>query len=210
MATSSHISVLFLDIGGVLLTNGWDHDMRQRAAHQFGLDYEEMNERHSMTFDTYERGLLSLDNYLKRVIFYRQRDFSPEEFKEFMFSRSQTLGDNIGFFRELAKVNKLRVAAISNEGRELTVHRIRRFHLTELIEFFISSCFVHYRKPDEGIYRLALDIAQVAPQEAVYVDDRTMFVEIAESLGIRSFYYQNLDETRRQLERIGLKVPNRK
>jgi putative hydrolase of the HAD superfamily len=210
MTTSSRIRVLFLDIGGVLLTNGWDHNMRQRAAQEFGLDYQEMNDRHSMTFDTYERGLLSLDNYLQRVVFYRQRSFSPEQFKEFMFSRSQAIDDNIEFFQILAKANNLRVAAISNEGRELTVHRIRTFGLTKLIEFFISSCFVHYRKPDEGIYRLALDIAQVSPQEAVYVDDRAMFVEIAQNLGIYSLYYQSQSETRRELERVGLKTPNGK
>lgn len=172
MERSNDISVLFLDIGGVLLTNGWDHHMRQRAAEEFGLDYEEMNDRHSMTFDTYERGLLSLDDYLNRVVFYEPRAFSPQQFRQYMFGRSEAISDNIAFFRRVAHANGLRVGAISNEGRELTVHRVRTFHLTELIDFFISSCFVHFRKPDEAIYRLALDIAQVPPQRTVYIGDR--------------------------------------
>ncbi len=208
MRKNSNISVLFLDIGGVLLTNGWDHNMRQKAADEFGLDYEEMNDRHSMTFDTYERGLLSLDDYLKRVVFYKQRSFTPEQFRQYMFDRSAELDHNISFFRELAMANGLRVGAISNEGRELTVHRIRTFKLSMLIEFFISSCFVHYRKPDEGIYQLALDIAQVPPEEAVYVDDRNMFVEIARNLGVHSIHHEGLKETTRALKQIGLEIPN--
>jgi len=123
-----------------------------------------------------------------------------------MFGRSEPLGDNIAFFQRLAQINHLRVGAISNEGRELTVHRIKTFGLTTLIEFFISSCFVHFRKPDTGIYRLALDIAQVAPEEAIYVDDRGMFVEIARGLGINSIHYQSLTETRQALEQAGLNV----
>jgi putative hydrolase of the HAD superfamily len=206
--SSCGISVLFLDIGGVLLTNGWDHKTRQQAARDFELDYEEMNDRHGMTFDAYERGLLSLNDYLKRVVFYQERSFTLEQFTEYMFSRSQPIDHNVTFFQRVTEVNGLKVGAISNEGRELTVHRIRTFGLTRLIEFFISSCFVHFRKPDEGIYRLALDIAQVPPERAAYVDDRAMFVEIARNLGIRSIHYRGLEETRRALERLGLEVPN--
>jgi len=201
------ISVLFLDIGGVLLSNGWDHAVRQRAALQFGLDYEDMNDRHSMIFDTYERGLLSLDDYLKQVVFYRQRSFTPEQFKEYMFGWSQALDDNVQYFRRVVELNDLTVGAISNEGRELTLHRIHAFGLNEFIKFFISSCFVHFRKPDEGIYKLALDIVQVPPNEVAYVDDRTMFVEIARDFGIHGIRYENQEETSSALQQIGLKVP---
>jgi putative hydrolase of the HAD superfamily len=209
MKNEPDISVMFLDIGGVLLTNGWDHHMRQQAAEEFGLDYEEMNDRHSMTFDTYERGLLSLDKYLDRVVFYEPRSFSPQQFKDYMFGRSRAIDDSIAFFREVARVNRLRVGAISNEGRELMVRRIDTFHLTELIDFFVSSCFVHFRKPDEEIYRLALDIAQVPPERALYIDDRAMFAEIAEGLGIRSIHHENLEQTRRAMEKAGLDLPVR-
>ncbi len=201
------ISVLFLDIGGVLLTNGWDRAMRRRAADAFDLDLEEMDERHHLTFDTYERGLLSLDDYLRRVVFHQPRPFSVEQFREFMFAQSQALGDNMGVFKRIAKAHGLRVGAITNEGRELSVFRIRKFHLYDLIEFFISSSFVHYRKPDEDIYRLALDIAQVPPERAVYVDDRQMFVEVAQGLGIHSIYHKDMNRTRKALEEMGLGLP---
>jgi len=204
---SLDIRVLFLDIGGVLLTNGWDRAMRQRAAEEFGLDLEEMNERHNLTFDTYERGLLSLDEYLGRVVFYRDRAFTPEQFKDYMFRQSQPIGDNIEVFRRVAGANRLRVGSINNEGRELAIHRICEFHLTELIEFFITSSFVHFRKPDADIFRLALDIAQVPPEGAVYVEDRPMFVEVARDLGIRSIHHENLEKTLRALAGVGLEVP---
>ena len=80
-----HGTTLFLDIGGVILSNGWDHQLREKAAKKFGLDFMEMNQRHALTFDTYEIGKITLDEYLNRVVFYVSRSFSHEDFKEFMF-----------------------------------------------------------------------------------------------------------------------------
>lgn len=204
---SPGISVLFLDIGGLILTNGWDRAMRRRAAEIFGLEFDEMNERHNLTFDTYERGLLSLDAYLQRVVFYQDRPFTPEQFKSFMFEQSQPLGDNLRLFREIADAYGLRVAAVSNEGRELAIHRIRKFHLVDFMDFFIISSFVRFRKPDEDIFRLALDIAQVRPEQALYIDDRLLFVEVAQGMGIRSIHHEDLEKTCRSLEGLGLTLP---
>ena len=207
MERPSDISVLFLDIGGLILTNGWDRAMRQRAAETFGLEFDEMNERHNLTFDTYERGLLSLDQYLQRVVFHEARSFTPEQFKSFMFEQSQPLGDNLRLFREIADAYGLRVAAVSNEGRELAMHRIRKFHLVDFMDFFIISSFVRFRKPDEDIFRLALDIAQVRPEQALYIDDRLLFVEVAQGMGIHSIHHEDLEKTCRSLEDLGLALP---
>jgi putative hydrolase of the HAD superfamily len=206
MTSSPTITTLFLDIGGVLLTNGWDHNIRTRAADKFGLDYEEMNERHHLTFDTYEEGKLSLDEYLNRVVFYQERPFSREEFKAFMYAQSQPFPEMIELMRGLKAQYGLEVAAVSNEGRELTVYRVEQFQLGTFIDFFVSSCFVHYRKPDEDMYRIALDIAQARPEQVVYIDDRAMFVEVAQGLGINGIIHTGYDETRIALEGWGLRL----
>ena len=203
---SSPITTLFLDIGGVLLTNGWDHHMRQSAAESFGLDYEEMNERHHLTFDTYEEGKLSLDDYLRRVVFYEPRSFSPEDFRAFMFAQSEPHTEMIELVRRLRTRHGLRVGAVSNEGRELTIYRIRKFALHEFIDFFISSCFVHFRKPDVDMYRMALDVGQVAPEQVAYLEDRSMFVEVAEGLGIRGIHHTDYQLTCEALESFGLRL----
>ena len=208
MTPSSPITTLFLDIGGVLLTNGWDHHMRKHAADKFGLDYNEMDERHHLTFDTYEEGKLSLDEYLNRVVFYQKRSFSQEEFKEFMYVQSQPYPEMIELMRGLKTQHGLQVAAVSNEGRELTVYRVHQFKLGTFMDFFISSCFVHYRKPDKEIYRIALDIAQVRPEHVVYIDDRSIFVEVAQSLGINSILHSGYQTTRTSLESFGLILSN--
>jgi putative hydrolase of the HAD superfamily len=204
----SQITTLFLDIGGVLLTNGWDHNSRRRAAETFGLDYEEMSERHHLTFDTYEEGKLSLDEYLKRVVFYQQRVFSPEEFKQFMYAQSKSYPDMIKLVRELKTQYGLQVAAVSNEGRELTMYRIQQFELRTFVDFFVSSCFVHYRKPDEDIYRIALDISQAQAEQVVYLDDREIFVEVARELGITGIIHTDYDATQKSLEGMGLTLSN--
>lgn len=204
MTAPSPITTLFLDIGGVLLTNGWDHNIRTRAAEKFSLDYEEMNERHHLTFDTYEEGKLSLDEYLDRVVFYQVRTFSKEEFKAFMFAQSQPFPGMIELVSQLKNQYCLQVAAVSNEGRELSVYRVQQFKLGTFIDFFVSSCFVHYRKPDADIYRIALDIAQVSPQQVIYIDDRAMFVEVAQALGIRGIIHTGHEATRKALEGLGI------
>ena len=206
--TTVQITTLFLDIGGVLLTNGWDHTMRQRAAEIFDLDYEEMNERHHLTFDTYEEGKLSLDEYLNRVIFYEKQPFSVQEFRQFMFAQSQPYQSMIELIQQLKTRYQLKVAAVSNEGRELTIHRIQKFDLASFIDFFVSSCFVHYRKPDADIYRVALDIAQVSPEQVVYLEDRPMFVSVAQGLGIRGLLHTSYESTRAALAALGLSAGN--
>ena len=200
------ITTLFLDIGNVILTNGWDRRMRRDAAKRFRLDHDEMDERHHLTFDTYEEGKLSLNEYLDRVVFHDPRPFSREAFKDFMFAQSKAFPDMIELVRRLKARYRLKVAVVSNEGRELTEHRIAKFRLTDFIDFFISSCFVHCRKPDADIYRIALDIAQAVPDSVAYVEDRAMFVDVARSLGIRGIVHKKYESTRDALAGLGLGV----
>ena len=204
-----NINTIFLDIGNVMLTNGWDRHMRRQAAEIFNLDYEEMDERHHLTFDTYEEGKLSLDEYLTRLVFYEDRPFTREDFKAYMFAQSQQKPEMMQT-AELIKGLKgkygLKVATVSNEGLELTRYRIKKFQLGSFVDFFISSCFVHYRKPDADLYRLALDCAQVMPEESVYIDDRAMFVEVARGLGINGIHHTGFESTKAALAALGLSL----
>ena len=204
MAKDKRISALFLDIGGVLLTNGWDRNMRKKAADHFHLDYDELNERHHMTFDTYEEGKLSLEEYLNLVVFHEKRSFTPDNFKEFLFSQTQPLPEMIKMFKKIAKNNTLKIGAISNEGRELTVYRIGHFGLKEFIQFFICSSFVHFRKPDKDIYMLALDVGQVTPEQSLYIDDRKLHVEVARSIGMNAIQHVDIETTKQKLSKYGL------
>lgn len=204
MSDPTAITTLFLDIGGVLLTNGWDHHSRRAAMDKFGLDREDVNERHHLTFDTYEEGKISLDEYLDRVVFFEDRAFSRADFKGFMYSRSQPLQDMIDFTRELVAKHNLRTVAVSNEGKELNEYRIATFGLTSLINAFISSCYVHLRKPDVDMFRMALNISHASPDQVVYIDDRPMFVEVATALGIHGIRHCGLATTRTRLAEYGL------
>jgi putative hydrolase of the HAD superfamily len=204
------ITTLFLDLGGVLLTNGWDRHARELAAETFHLDRKEMDERHHLTFDTYEVGKLTLDQYLSRVVFYEKRSFTEQEFRDFMFAQSKSFPEMIDLIRALKVQYKLKIAVVNNEGRELNQRRIETFKLTAFVDFFISSCIVHVRKPDEDIYRIALDIAHVPPEQVGYLDDRLMFVQIAQSLGIRGIHHTDYASTVAKLASMGLKLEERR
>jgi putative hydrolase of the HAD superfamily len=202
--TGLAITTLFVDVGQVLLTNGWDRKMRRLAAELFNLDYTDMDERHHLTFDTYEEGKLSLDTYLDRIVFYQERSFSREDFKQFMFDQSVPFPEMIDLICGLKSRYRLRIAAVSNEGRELTKHRIRKFRLTDFIDFFVSSCYVHIRKPDEDIFRIALDLSEADPEEVLYIEDRPMFIEVAAGLGIRGILHRDYETTKSALTAYGL------
>jgi putative hydrolase of the HAD superfamily len=202
--TQAPVRALFLDIGGVLLTNGWDRKSRKAAADKFGLNNDEISDRHRMTFDTYESGKLDLDEYLNRTVFYEERSFSKEDFKQFMMDQSQPYQDMLDLIRDLKAKHGLKIAVVNNEGRELNVHRIQHFKLYEFVDFFISSCFVHFRKPDADIWKVALDIAQIPKEHVVYIDDRLMFVQVAESLGLRGINHKKYEDTKAQLAALGL------
>lgn len=202
--TQATIDTLFLDVGGVLGTNGWDHRARSQAAETFGLDPADMNERHHLTFDTYEVGKLSLDDYLERLVFHKPRSFTPEEFRAFMWNWSQPYDDMIDLIRGLKARHSLKVAVVSNEGRELAEHRVEAFGLRSFVDFFIFSSFVHFRKPDADIFRLALDVAQTPPERVLYLDDREMFVEVARELGIDGLRHTGFESTRAALAARGL------
>ncbi len=203
---SMPVTAVFVDIGGVLLTNGWDRTMRKRAAEVFHLGFEEMNERHHLTFTAYEEGKLSLDDYLQRVVFHEKRDFSPDEFRAFMFQQSGAYLETIELIRCMKKDLGLKIVAVSNEGRELAAYRSEKFRLRDVIDSFVVSCFVHVRKPDADIYRIALDTAQVRPAEVLYIEDRQMFVEVARSMGIRGIRHADAESTRSALAAYGVIV----
>ena len=204
-AKAAGITALFLDVGGVLLTNGWDRNARALAAQTFNLDLDEMNERHHMTFDTYEEGKLTLEGYLDRVVFYQKQPFTRAQFRQFMYAQSKSYPETIELIRDLRARHRLKIAVVSNEGRELTEYRIRKFKLGEFVDFFIVSCFVHFRKPDEDMFRIALDIAQVPAERVAYIEDRPMFVEGAQALGIHGIHHVDYSSTCAELARLGLR-----
>jgi len=193
---SGEIKTLFLDIGGVLLTDGWGHESHLRAVKKFGLDREDMEYRHQLVFDTYELGKMTLDEYLNFVVFYQQRTFSKDDFKTFMFEQSQALNENIDFFKALKQQYNLKVIAVSNEGRELNEYRIKQFRLDDLFDAYISSCYVHLHKPDKDMLRMACDISHTPPENALYIDDNGILIDVAVSFGVHVLHFQGLDTSK--------------
>lgn len=196
----SKIKVVFIDIGGVLLTNGWGHESRQKAAEKFGFDYEEMNGLHNFIYNVFEIGSISLDEYLDTVLFYCPRNFTKEDFKAFMYDQSVELPEMLLWLKNWKRQIDLPVFALSNESRELNDYRIEKFKLHDLYDGFFSSCYVGARKPDPRIYKRAFEIAKVKPEECVYFDDRPMFVNVAKKLGINSFQHHKFEDTKQILE----------
>jgi putative hydrolase of the HAD superfamily len=204
MKEKTGIKFLFVDIGGVLLTDGWGHAFRKLADKEFDLNPKETETRHNQVLDTYELGKLTIEEYLRWVVFYEERSFTPAQFQKFMFAQSKPYPKMIELVRHLKAKYGLKIVVVSNEARELNAYRIRKFELDGFVDAFISSCFVHLRKPDADIFRLALDIAQAKAPQVVYIENTPMFVQIAEGLGIRSILHTDYVSTCAKLASFGL------
>ncbi|MGO9591622.1 MAG: HAD family hydrolase [Candidatus Acidiferrales bacterium] len=198
------VKVLFWDNGGVILTNGWDRGSRRNAVETFNLDWADFEDRHELMLNAFECGQASLDEYLRRTVFYRERAFTPDDFKKFMFSQSQPFPESLDFLRKLTATGRYFSAALNNESLEINDYRIRTFQLRHYFKVFFSSCYLGVRKPDRGIYSLALKISQSAPDECAMIDDRGLNLECAKEMGMHAIQFQNVEQLREDLARLGV------
>ncbi len=196
--------VLYSDIGGVLGTNGWDSALRRNVCDKFDLPAEEIDKRHLLMFDSYERGFMKFEDYLRWVFFASPRPFTLEDLRDYILNASVPWPQNIALLAHVKKANGLKVGLISNEGQGITEYRMSKFGLREVADFIVVSHCVHMRKPDRQIWQLALDLAQATPDQCIYVDDREMFVNVAAALGFTAFQHVDLESTRQKFERLGL------
>ena len=200
------LTTLFWDIGGVILTNGWDRASRREAVELFHMDWEDFQDRHDLSFPAFETGAITLDQYLDRTVFWRPQRFTREEFTAFMFAQSREYPETRAILANVAKSGRYLLAAINNEPRELNEYRIEAFQLRRDFSLFFSSCYVGLRKPDEALYRLALEVTQRRAEQCLLIDDRPLNLENPQKLGMQTVHYQNPAQLRAELERHGISV----
>lgn len=198
------IRAIFSDVGGVLGTNGWDRPTRRSTVDQFSISWMDFADRHDLVINAFETGHLSLDAYLDRTVFYMPRDFTKQQFQEAMFSRSEPFPEPLDFFARVADSGKYLMAALNNESLELNLHRIRKFGLQELFSVFFSSCFLGIKKPNDGIYLMALQLTQLPPEECLFIDDRSLNVERARQMGMKTIHCQDPLRLPAQMMEIGV------
>jgi putative hydrolase of the HAD superfamily len=201
------VTALFFDIGGVLLTNGWDRDSREAAAKKFHLDWEEFEDRHELVLHAFEVGEMGLEEYLDRVIFYRRRDFTKQEFKHFIYAQARPMPKSLALMARIAKPpRRYLISALNNESRDLNAYRIEKFHLRDYFDAFLSSCYLGVRKPDKAIYTLALSITQRKPDECLFVDDRALNLECAQELGMHTIQFKNTAQLEKEMKQLGIAI----
>lgn len=200
------ISAIFWDVGGVLLSNAWDREQRRHAMEHFGLDEAEFDDRHDMLVSSFERGKITLQEYLERTVFYRPRAFTLKDFIEYMQSLSQPNPAVLEIAQKLSGSCRYLMGTINNESREMNLYRIQTFGLRKIFSIFVSSCYVGLRKPEDGIYRLALEMTQKAPGECCFVDDRPLNLDTASRLGMHAIQMQNPEQLTNDLQKLGVQA----
>jgi putative hydrolase of the HAD superfamily len=202
----AEITTLFWDIGGVILSNGWDRSSRREAAAAFQLDWDEFQDRHDLSFPAFDTGHIKLDEYLDRTLFHRPRPFTREEFTAFMFAQSKEFPESRALLDAAARSGKYFIGAINNEPLELNEYRIEAFNLRRDFLVFFSSCYLGCRKPEENIFRLALDVTQRKPENCLFIDDRPLNLESPRRLGMNAIHFQNAHQLRAEMRKFGVEV----
>ena len=199
---------IFFDIGGVLGSNGWDKEQRQRAVERFHLDADDFQWRHEDLIGEWEEGRITLDEYLDIAVFHTNRDFSRSEFIRFMLDQSIPNPETVAIARELAGMSRFRMMTLNNESEELNAYRIVEFGLAPIFEAFISSCYLSVRKPFRRFYNRALGIAQCEPSRSLFIDDRQQNLTPAQSMGMNVILFKSAPQLRADLERfLDLRLP---
>ena len=197
--------VILFDVGGVLLTNGWDHRERAAAVEHFHLDGAALEARHLAVYDAWERDAIAVGAYLDKAVFYEPRSFSHDEFFAFILSQSKPLPDSaMGILKEVAALDHCMVGALNNEARETNEYRFREFGLRAYFQVALSSCYVGLRKPEPAIYRRALDILGKPAERVLFIDDRQENVHGAAGAGMKTIRFAGAAGLRRDLESLGV------
>jgi putative hydrolase of the HAD superfamily len=197
--------VILFDVGGVLLTNGWDHDERAEAAKQFDLDLAGLEARHAEVYPAWESGAMTGKDYLTHVIFNEPRSFSRGAFFSFMLGQSKLLPDGaMGILKEVAASKKCMVGALNNEARETNEYRFREFGIREHISVALSSCYLGLRKPDAAIYHRALDILGRPAERVLFIDDRAENAAAAAAVGMKAIRFVGAERLRTELKDLGV------
>ena len=202
----STITTIFFDIGGVCLSNGWDHEQRQALAQKLGFDYEPFDSRHRQVVDAMERGQLTLEDYLNWTLFYEPRPFSLEQVIDAIQQLSTPYEETLAIVRALRDSGHYLLATVNNESRELNEYRITRFGLRDLFSAFFSSCYLGLLKPQPEHYRRAMQITQRPPEQCLFVDDRPMNVEVARILGMQPILFTSADQLAADLRAAGISI----
>ncbi len=210
MEPKAAIRFVFLDIGGVLLSDGWPREARRRAAAHFDIDFADFEDRHQAMWDLLQRDACTLDDYMAGTVFHIQRPFTPDQFRDFIYAQSRPYPAMLDLVRRLKAANDLKILAVSNEGRELNAYRIAQFGLNDIFDAYVSSCYIHLMKPDPGFFRLALDIAQALPEQTVYVENTALLAEVAAGLGIHTILHTDAEATRAAFAAFGLVLNGKK
>jgi putative hydrolase of the HAD superfamily len=204
----TEIRHIFFDIGGVLGSNGWDHEQRNRAVQRFGLTAEDFEWRHKEVVAEWEEGRITIDEYLDIAVFHTKRDFSREEFISFMYSQSVPDEATIAIARQLARNTGYSMMTLNNESEELNKYRIEKFGIAEIFEGFLSSCWLGVRKPIRRFYNRGLGIAHAEPASSLFIDDRQQNLISASTLGINVIHFTSAAQLRSDLERfLNLEIP---
>ena len=193
---------IFFDIGGVLGSNGWDREQRQRAIDHFGLKAEDFQWRHEEVIGDWEEGDITLDEYLDITVFYTERSFSKDEFRAFMNAQSAPHPETIAIARALSRDPRYTLMTLNNEAEELNIYRIEHFGISEIFEAFLTSCWLGARKPIRRVYHRALGIAHAQPESSLFIDDRQQNLIPASSLGMNVILFRSAEQLRSDLERV--------
>ncbi len=197
--------VILFDVGGVLLTNGWDHIERAAVLDQFQLDRAAFEARHPEPYDALERDTITMRDYLDATIFYEPRPFTPDDFIEVMKVQSRPIPSNaLGVLGEVSASDSWLVGLLNNESRLLHEYRMEKYGIEDHLDIQLSSCYLGLRKPDADIYRRAIDILGRPADRVLFIDDRANNTEAARTAGIHAIQFLGEEQLRRDLKQIGI------
>jgi putative hydrolase of the HAD superfamily len=157
----------------------------------------------------YDRGVLSGTEYYRTLLAAGGIQIDEKTLEKMVAvdlkSWTRINPHTVDLMRAVKAVPGLKLGILSNMPHEFLALARGTIPVFDLPHVGIFSCETGYIKPEEPIYRLLLSRLGCEPAELVFFDDMPINIDMARSLGIQGFVWEDPETARAELNR--LKVP---
>lgn len=200
------LKTVYFDLGNVLVFFSLPK-MLEQMGKCTGLSSEDVKH---LLFNTnlrelYEKGVIHTDDLFKA---FQNRSSKPFTLEEFTHSFCNIFTPNLDLWKVVEKLKKqnIRLILLSNTSECHYNYSAANFPVLNLFDHKVLSYEVGAWKPDEQIFKKALEHAQCDPADCFYTDDIPEFIESARRIGLKGEVYTGVDKLKKDLSKLGLQL----
>ena len=192
---------------GMVLSNAQEPAARQRLLEITGLAHAVFEEHYWRYRHAYDLGELNGMTYWQKILADTGVTLTSEQIENLVENDVlmwATLNEEMLAWAAALQDRGMLTAILSNMGEEMMRYVQQEFAWLQHFTQHTYSCALRIAKPDAAIYSYTCEKMGLAPEEALFLDDKPENVEAARSLGLHAVQFRNVPQLRMELEKQNL------